>query len=202
MAKEGSVTKWLAQVKEGDRDAIQHLWERYFEKLVALARSNMRAAPRRIADEEDVAVSAMDSFFRAAANKRFPRLEDRDDLWVLLVTITLRKASKLVHFERRHKRGGGAPEADMAGAVGRSGELPALEEIIDTEPTPELAAQAAEEYERLLGKLGDDTLRRVAILKMEGDSLEEIAQRIGYGLRSVHRKLDRIRALWAREVAP
>jgi DNA-directed RNA polymerase specialized sigma24 family protein len=202
MANEGSVTKWLAQAKEGDRDAVQHLWERYFEKLVALARSNMRTAPRRMADEEDVAVSAMDSFFRAVAKKRFPRLEDRDDLWVLLVTITLRKASKLVHFERRHKRGGGASEGDMAGAVGCSGELPALEQIIDTEPTPELAAQAAEEYERLLGKLGDDTLRRVAISKMEGDSLEEIAQKIGSGLRSVHRKLGRIRALWVREIAP
>ena len=46
---------------------------------------------RRAADEEDVALSAFDSFCRGAEQGRFPQLDGRDDLWHLLVVITVRK---------------------------------------------------------------------------------------------------------------
>src|SRR5262249_24542010 len=86
---------------------IQKIWEVYFQRLVGLARTELRAAPRRAADEEDVALSAFDSFCRAAGQDRFPQLLDRDDLWQLLVVITVRKAVNLLKAERRQKRGGG-----------------------------------------------------------------------------------------------
>src|SRR3954465_6949521 len=93
MSPEGSVTRWLAPLQAGDPAAAQQLWERYFRRLVGLARTKLRGAPRRAADEEDVALSAFDSFCRHAEAGRFPRLADRDSLWRLLVTVTARKAA-------------------------------------------------------------------------------------------------------------
>ena len=114
---EGSVTRWLGALKAGEPTAAQRLWERYFTDLVRRARARLRAASRAAEDEEDVALSAFDSFCTAAARGRFPRLDDRDDLWRVLVTLTERKASALLRRQRRLKRGGGrvAPEADLAG---------------------------------------------------------------------------------------
>ncbi|MBI1915085.1 MAG: hypothetical protein HYS12_10160 [Planctomycetes bacterium] len=80
MSSAGDVTRWLQQLKAGDHDAVQPLWERYFRRLVGLARDRLRKLPRRTADEEDVALSAFDSFCRRAEEGRFPRLDDRDGL--------------------------------------------------------------------------------------------------------------------------
>jgi hypothetical protein len=55
---EGSVTRWLAELKAGDPAAAQRLWARYFADLVRLARARLRQAPRAAEDEEDVALSA------------------------------------------------------------------------------------------------------------------------------------------------
>jgi ECF sigma factor len=104
---EDSVTIWLASLKNGNAEAAQKLWRRYFEALVRLARDRLRGAPKAVADDEDAALSAFDSFVRGAARGRYPRLDDRDDLWRLLVVITERKALDQVQHERRQKRGGG-----------------------------------------------------------------------------------------------
>src|ERR1051326_8403596 len=106
MASEGSVTHWLGQLRSGDPAAAQQLWERYFQRLVQLARHKLRGVPRGVADEEDVALSAFDSFCRNLERDRWPQLLDRDNLWRLLVVITARKAHHLVRDERRQKRGG------------------------------------------------------------------------------------------------
>src|SRR5262245_47055389 len=107
MVSDGEVTRLVQQVKQGDPGAAHELWQRYFARLVALARQRLRGSPRRVADEEDVALSAFDSFCRRAEQQRFPRLEDRDDLWQLLVMITARKAADLANHDNRLKRGGG-----------------------------------------------------------------------------------------------
>src|SRR5262245_32587973 len=141
MPPDGSVTRWLDLLQAGNSEAVQALGERYFHRLLGLARKKLHDAPRRAADEEDVALSAFDSFCRHAEQGRFPQLADRDSLWRILVVMTARKASHLVRDEGRQKRGGGTAE---------SGSNVSLDELLSREPTPEFAAQAAEEYERLL----------------------------------------------------
>ena len=203
MSSAGSVTLWIGRLQAGDPLAAQELWERYFRRLVGLARQKLQGTPRGAADEEDVALSAFDSFCRGADEGRFPQLHDRDDLWQLLVAITAHKALDLVRHEGRQKRGGGAV-LDEAALVdpGRGGaEVSGLEQILGKEPSPEFALQVAEERQRLLDRLGDDTLRSVAIWKMEGHSNDEIAARLGRAPRTVARKLRRIRTLWSQEVA-
>jgi DNA-directed RNA polymerase specialized sigma24 family protein len=203
MDSAGSVTTWIGRLKAGDHAAAQRLWEGYFRRLVGMARARLQGTPRAAADEEDVALSAFDSFCRAAERGHFPQLVDRHDLWQLLVLLTARKAVQWRRHERRQKRGGGRVlgETDL-GDAGASGDEPALARVLGPEPTPAFAAQVAEECRRLLGLLDDGPLRALALRKMEGYTNEEIARDLGCGLRSVERKLGRIRTLWAREVGP
>jgi DNA-directed RNA polymerase specialized sigma24 family protein len=201
MSGPGSVTDWIDRLKVGDPVAAQQLWQAYFRRLVGLARKRLQGTPRRVADEEDVALSAFDSFCRGAEQGRFPQLSDRDDLWRLLVTITARKAYQLALHEGRQKRGGGAvlDEAALAGPPGPDAAPPGLEQVLSREPTPEFAAQLVEDCLRLLARLDDPDLRTVAVWKMEGYSNEEIASRLGCVPRTVERKLALIRTLWTEE---
>jgi DNA-directed RNA polymerase specialized sigma24 family protein len=191
MNDHGSVTLWLGALRGGDLDAAQPLWERYFAQLVRLARAHLRALPRGADDEEDVALSAFDSFCAGATRGRFPRLADRDELWRLLVVITARKAAEQARRQRRRKRGGGRVlrEADLP--VDEPDDAAGLEQVVDAGPTPEFAALVAEEYRHLL-----DALRRIALWKMEGYTNEEIRQILGCSLRTVTLKLAPIRTLW------
>jgi RNA polymerase sigma factor (sigma-70 family) len=189
MSDERSVSHWLGQVRLGESGAARMLWERYFPRLVGLARKRLQDAPRRVADEEDVALSAFNSFCRAAEAGRFPDLLDRDGLWRLLVTLTARKAAHLLRDQARLKRGGAA----AAGGDDR------LEEALGDEPSPAFAAELAEGYQRLLARLADKELEAVAVWRMEGYSVEEIADKLGYAPRSIKRKLQLIRELWEEE---
>lgn len=185
----GSITRWIGRLKGGDFAAARPLWEAYFRRMVGLARQRLRGAPRRAADEEDVALSAFDSFFAAAAAGRFPQLADRRNLWPLLVSITAHKCVDLVRRESRRKRGGAAVPDNVA-----------FDDLIGDEPTPSFVVQLSDEVERLLAQLdrsGDPTLRAVALAKMEGDSTDAIAARLGCVRRTVERKLRIIARVWS-----
>jgi DNA-directed RNA polymerase specialized sigma24 family protein len=203
MSSAGSVSHWIAQLKAGDHAAAQPLWEGYLQKLVERARHKLAGTPRRAADEEDVALSAFKSFCRAAAQDRFPQLHDRHDLWQLLVVITDRKACHQVHYERRHKRGGGnvLDEAALLAADSTATQSP-LAQVVGPEPSPDFAAQVAEECRRLLGLLGDAELQQVAVRKMEGYTVDEIAAQLGWVPRTVQRRLQLIRRIWQLELPP
>jgi DNA-directed RNA polymerase specialized sigma24 family protein len=203
VAAQGPITDWINLLKQGDPEAAQKLWEGYCRQLVEVARKKLRGSRRREADEEDVALSAFDSFCRGAGQGRLPQLADRHDLWQLLVVITARKARDQVEREHRIKRGGGAVRGESA-LLGPadSSEAPAgLEEVVGNEPTPEFVAQMAEECRRLLDKLGDEELRSIAVWKMEGFTNEEIADRLGLAHATIERRLGVIRKLWEGESA-
>lgn len=200
----GSITHWLGDLRDGDLAAAQPLWERYFGKLVVLARSKLQRQrhPRVEADEEDAALSAFNSFCVGVAKGKFPQLADREDFWRILMTITVRKAYAQVQRQRRLKRGGGrvVEEAMLRGARHDSpfdpSSAPGLEMVAGDEPSPEFAAMVAEEYQRLLDALEDDGLRQVAVSRMEGYTCDEIAVQLGCARRTVARRLDLIRKTW------
>lgn len=197
MSSASSVTHWIRQLQAGDHDAAQPLWDRYFQQMVQLARQKLKSIRRGMADEEDVAVSAFDSFCRGAEAGRFPQLADSDSLWPLLVVITVRKALDLIQSERRQKRGGGRVQGESA-LIGQGDEL-AFADVLGAEPSPEFAAEVAEEYRRLLARLPDEKLRALAQWKLEGFTNDEIAIKLGCVRRSVERKLQLIRSLWQQE---
>lgn len=193
------VTKWLATLQaESDDTAMQKIWEHYFDGVVRLARRHLTNVSKRVTDEEDVAVSAMNSFYRGVRAGKFPRLTDRNDLWKLLVTITARKATAQRRKSRAQKRGAGAVrgESFFMNAVSSRGKI-GLDRAASAEPTPEFAAQVAETCGELLNSLEDSTLRKIALQKFEGYTNNEIAEKMGVTQRTVERKLDRIRTKWS-----
>jgi DNA-directed RNA polymerase specialized sigma24 family protein len=185
-----SVTHWIRALKEGDREAARLLWERYCQRLVSLAHDRLRDVRRGAADEEDVALDAFDSFHRGVQAGRFPRLDDRHDLWRVLVAIAVRKAIDLRVAEGRARRGG--PRRRNFSELTPE----EMTSIFAGEPGPELAAQFADEIRRLMAELDDPSLRSVAAWKLEGYNNAEVATRLGCSVPTVERKLRRIRVIW------
>jgi DNA-directed RNA polymerase specialized sigma24 family protein len=198
MDSSASDTEWIGRLKAGDPAAARPLWERYFHRLVELAHDRLRGAPCGGADGEDVALSAFASFCRGAREGRFPDLADRGDLWGLLVTIAARKAADLIAHERRLKRGGGKVRGESARGLPEDGGE-GFAGVEGHEPTPELAASAAEEFRRLVALLPDEELRQIALAKLEGRTNAEIAGQIRCAIPTVERRLRLIRRLWAEE---
>ena len=198
MSSAASVTTWVEQLRAGNRAAAQHLWDRYYPRLVGLARRKLQGLPRRAADEEDVALSALASFCRGAEQGRFPRLESRDDLWALLVVITARKAIDLRQREGRQKRGGGrvGGESVLDELLGDEDGARGISQKVGKEPTPEIAAQVAEQFRVLLALLPNEEVRSVALRKMEGYTHDEIAAAIGCAVVTVGRRVELIRSVW------
>ena len=118
-------------------------------------------------------------------------------------SLTRRKAVNLLKHEQRDKRGGGQVVHASALAAGEGDSVAdAFARMVGAEPSPEFAAEVAEECRRLLDALEDAELRSVAVWKMEGYENTEIAARLGRSLATVERKLQLIRKTWLREVDP
>ena len=193
MLSEGSVTRHLKLLKSGDQDAAQLLWQRYFQRLVQLARRKMTSKARRGADEEDIALSAFARFCQRAEQGFLPNVRNRDDLWQLLVTLTVRMAIDQARLENRQKRGG---------PIAADGEPPTAvdyEELASSLHAPDFLVQVAEECDRLLSALGDEELKSIARWKTDGFTNQEIAARLGCVLRTVERKIKVIRQHWSAE---
>jgi DNA-directed RNA polymerase specialized sigma24 family protein len=199
MSSLSPVRIWVAQLKDGDPRAAQQLWDTYFLRMVQVARGKLHSAPGRMADEEDVALSAFKSFCRGTQEGRFAELQDYDDPWPLLLALTTHKAIDLLRYERRVKRGGaGTKRAARAGAVEPAVEDVSASQLVGKEPDPRAAFQLAEECQEILDRISDAILRAIALWKMEGYTSEEIATRLGCTTRTVERKLQLIRRFWGR----
>jgi RNA polymerase sigma factor (sigma-70 family) len=194
-----SVTEWIGRLKAGDPDAAERLWERYFRRLVGLARKKLRGRVRRIADAEDVVLDVFDSLWRGAREGRFPLLKGRHELWDLVFAMTENKALQAARDESRLKRGGPSGPLDeqaMDASPGAEGTPPGLGQVPGREPMPDEAAAVAEQVRRLLDVLGDAELRSVAEWKLIGHTNDDIARKLGRSQRAVERKLQTIRAVW------
>jgi RNA polymerase sigma factor (sigma-70 family) len=168
-AHDRSVSEWLEECRRGDDEAAGRLWERYFRRMVALARTRLQVLRRRAAaDEEDVAQSAFAAFCRAIRQERYPDVRDRDALFRVLVTYTRRKSADLIDRERAAKRGHGQAEGASA-----------LDDAADRKPLPDVAAEMAEQFQVFLNSIRDERMLEAVILRMEGYETKEIAERVG-----------------------
>lgn len=193
MTNDDSVSLLIERARQGDEEAAGELWKRYFHRLVHIARRKLDSYPRRVADEEDVAISAFHSFCRAAREGRFPDLHDRDSLWRLLVRMTARKAVDLIrHQERQKRKVLGESVLGSRDVEGRHW----LAMVIGESPSPEFAEMVSDQCRFLLESLGDDHLRALALAKMQGYSNEEIARQSACSVRTVERQLHLIRRKW------
>ena len=194
MKNEPSATALISKLRNGDEEAARLLWDRFFAQLITLTRSRLQTSSRAMSDEEDIVLSAMKSFCIGMRNGRFPELSNRESLWRLLLTITLRKIADKQNYDRRGKRDvekqqlNSSPDADQNAEVNL---------FVSREPNPEIAAECAEQISRLLESLENEDLKKVAIMKMEGYTNIEVANDIKCSLTSIERKLRTIRSIWS-----
>src|SRR5262249_10907503 len=153
------------------------------------------------ADEEDVVQSAFAGFFLGAERGQYTKLHDRDDLWHLLVKITIHEAQKLVNEQERPKRHSGTRQHSTP-SPGSTDPLRKDEgggPMAEGNPPPDLEVLAKEEFQRLLDRLGNAELRSIAVWKWENYTNEEIASMLGCSPRTIQRKLQLIRNIWREE---
>lgn len=195
MSNTSSVSRWLMAARAGDSAAVEVLWGRFSKQMETLsARWLSRVTPTALFDEEDVTVSAFESFRRGLQSGQYDNLRGGDELWRLLTTITIRKAGEYLDSEQTLRRGG----TDFIASLDQSGPTNAAT-LPTLHPGPEVVAIMTEECRRLLDLLADPELEAIVMWKLEGLSNEEIAYEIGYSRRSVQRMLNRIREIWRNE---
>lgn len=192
----GSITQWIGRLRNQDPQAAGQIWQRYFARLLPLARAKLKALPHRAVDEEDILVSVFDRFFQATNADRFARLQDRDDLWQVLLMLTERKVADQYRAARTLKRGGGEEGPQQRGQSADD-----IQALADQEPGPEFVATFNDSLARALQRLAEPSTREVAVLRMEGYQNHEIATRLEISLSSVERKLRVIREVWQEELA-
>ena len=184
----GSITRLIPDLLDRDEVAIGELWRRYVGRMEAVARPVMVGLAPGAGDEQDVAQSAYFAFCEAAANGLAPNLESRNELWRLLSTIVRHKATDHVRRESRARRGGrGAASVEE------------FQDVADRYPSPPQVAQLQEAVDTLFEKLdsaSDPKLKAIAILRLEGAAMQEIADRLDCTVRTVQRKLHILERLW------
>ncbi len=182
-----SVTLWIARLAGGDQVAARRIFDCYYDRLRALASRHLAKLPPQIADDEGAVNSALRSFYSGAGAGRFPDLDDRDSLYKLLATITLRKVAKQYRKHYAAKAGGGnRPELGLD-----------LSFVEDRKLGPEDLTIFQQECQRLLDHLDDETLKQIALWMMEGLSNRDIADKLEVHIRSVQRKTNLILGMLA-----
>ena len=176
---------WMELVRAGNAEAQTELWEKFFPQLVALARKRLAGTRMAEGDEEDVALSVLNSFFAGAAENRFPDLRGHDNLWRLLSWMTHRKAIDWLRHNTRQKRKS-LGESALMRKDGTTGD--GMAQVADPNPTPDLEVMLIDELRLLVQKL-PESMQSVATLKMDGFANSEIAEKSGCSLATIERRL-------------
>lgn len=192
-----SITQYIGQLRAGDEFAAQRIWERFYGRLIRLARRRLANAPTKVADWDDVVQEAMAQFFARVQQGQFPRLHDRGDLWQVLARLVNCRVADQKRKQTRQKRGGGRvfTESILKMFVG-AGQNPGLDGLVGVQPTPEFADEMFANLSLALGELPTGSHREVALLRLQGYENREIGKRMNCSRSTVTRRLRDIREIW------
>jgi len=192
------VADWVRRLKLNDSEAAFQLWERYLKRMLSLGRKRLRTSRSAAFDEEDVALSAFNTFCSAVKEGKLKQSQEYDDLWPLLATITNRKANDRLKSERAAKRSSPSEPVDTKSKQLKDNSR--LSKIADPEMGPEVRALVAEQCSRLLESLGDPELEQIVVMKLDGYTNDEVAVQLGRTRRTIQRMLSLIREKWQVEL--
>jgi RNA polymerase sigma-70 factor (ECF subfamily) len=188
MGADSPPTDWGDRLRSGDPGAAEAVFDRYARRLVRVAEQHISRRLASRLDGEDVVQSVFRTFFRRAEAGQF-QIDTSEQLWRLLVRITVLKARAKARYHTASLRDATAEIGDEAGEI--------VAGVPGGEPGPAEAAALVDQIEALLSGL-PDTFARVLELRLAGDSVTEVAQRLGLSRQGVHRMLgllrDRLRA--------
>jgi len=193
-------SRLIEKVRAGDEQSVAELWENYFQQLVRIAASRLPKNLRRVGDEEDIAISAFHSFIAGVQDDRFPDLSGPENLWGLLITLTGRKVNAHLRHQTRQKRGGGNVRGESVfiqpGGETKGGGIGGISG--DGQPA-DIRIELSEACDNLLDQLEDEQLKQIAVMRMDGYLVDEIADRLNLSKRAVERRLQLIRRIWSEQ---
>jgi RNA polymerase sigma-70 factor (ECF subfamily) len=188
MSAHPSFDNLMAQLHEGRNEAAAQVFQRYANRLIALARRQLDPKLLQKVDPEDVMQSVFRSFLAQNAAGHFADLQSWENIWAMLVVMTQRKCGKrneYFHTARRDVRRelpGEMPGQDSTGNLGLTAD----------EPTPSEAAMLTETVEQLMNSL-PARQRNIVALSLQGYQPAEISTQLGCAERTVYRALERVK---------
>ncbi len=182
--------EWILNFRtSGDEGAALSLWDRIHPRVRELARRSIARIGIPVAFDEDfVTISVFAKLFDRLRSGQLPNLNDRDGLWRLLVLMTARKANDHARISRAQKRSNGQNNPDVA--------LQAVSELPDTPLEPSIEVMMEDQCQPVLKALRDPVLETVVLLKLEGYSNVEIAEKMKYSRRTIQRMLELVKDIW------
>ena len=189
---DSDIAAWIDSLRNSDGDdaAAFELWRHCMPQMIERSRRRLPPNLRRAIDEEDIALSAFYSLCDGLHRGEFSELDGVMDLLRLVTCITDRKTKNHIKHATRLKRGGGTVRGESV--FGTLNE----QATARRNASPDWIAEQLENYEARLNQLDDPALEAIAILRLEGYTVEEIARRIGCVPRTVERRLSLIRQIW------
>lgn len=175
----------LRLYQAGDQNAARELFDRYVERLLALARRRISQRLASRVDPEDVVQSVFRTFFDRAKEGRF-EFEDSQDVCKLLARITVHKTLRQVAFHKAAKRDPSLETTQNTDGQDR------LLEVLGREPTPDDANAFMDHLEHFLSQLRPQD-REILELRMQGYNNLEIAEKLGVSDRKIRRLMERVR---------
>ncbi len=177
----------VSDYQAGSESAARDLFDKYCERLMKLAKRRIGQRMASRFDPEDVIQSAFRTFFTRVKNDEFT-FEAEDDLFKLLVRLTVRKTLRRIEHHSAAKRN---PNLE---AAQRTDDVEPFSLVASHTVTPDMEVALIDEFQDFIGNL-PELDRKVIELKIQGYSTVEIAEQVGSYERKVRRVLERIEKL-------
>jgi len=168
----------VAQIRSGDQEAANALYERYSQRLFGLAHRQMSERVRRLTEPEDIVQSAFRSLFRGVYSGSYDAPEGCS-LWQLLAVIAMNKVRRKVS---RDKSVQPSLSIGVSSSEGAAIDVP---EVRETEGLENALRDALE----CLRPMEQDVVR----LRVQGFTVEEISEKLNRSRRTVERTLQQAR---------
>lgn len=196
--EQGSVTRWISQIREGQQEALDAFSKRYFSKIRNLAKSRLSKP-----DSEEVANDVLIALTNSIASGKYPDLTDRTSLWYLILKITQRRVIALSRRDRARRRipmelVESEPTNDAEDMDSLTEYESDLDDVITSKSSDATWVEISDCWEELLRCLPDDECRKIAQLKLEYYSNREIAQMLRFTPSMINRKVRLIQEEWQR----
>ena len=180
-------------------EAADQFWRRCQGLLRRRAARWLRRWRIRGVDADDLAASAFYLVWRRRCAGAFTSIDSAERLRGLLLKVIDYKVFQRLRHQGRHKRGGGKELRERSAFAGWPSSLGGLDGVQDRRPQelPEETLLLIDSLDFLLER-ADEQMRQIVQMRIEGRSLEEIAEVAGCCVSTVVRKLRRVEDVWTR----
>ncbi|MCA9057276.1 MAG: sigma-70 family RNA polymerase sigma factor [Planctomycetaceae bacterium] len=174
----------LRQFEEGEEGAAAGLYFRYARRLFGLVRHEMSPALKRRVEADEIVQSVFRSFFRRARGKQYD-IPEGDELWSLLLVMTLNKIRKKADYHTAQRR-------DIRRTVNPSNEAMAQFRTTDGSNEDEAVVMLKMVIDELVEGLHPVKAEMIRC-RISGFEIQEIADRTQRSKRTVERTLQEFR---------